>query len=95
MKGIIYCRVSSQEQVRGTSLENQQAVCEAYAQSKNISVERVFIERGESATAAARTELLKALDYCKDNKTRKPLLYGSLTAFLETQQITMAYKLNY
>jgi site-specific DNA recombinase len=68
MKGIIYCRVSSHDQVQGTSLENQRAACEAYAQNKNILIEEVFIEKGESATAATRTEFLKALDYCKDHK---------------------------
>src|SRR5262249_36767979 len=30
----------------------------------------IFVERGESATAANRTELLKALDYCRKNKGR-------------------------
>ncbi len=68
MKGIIYCRVSSHEQVQGTSLENQRSACEAYAHNKNIKIEEVFVERGESATAANRTEFIKALDYCRDHK---------------------------
>lgn len=68
MKGIIYCRVSSLEQVNGTSLENQREVCSKYATDKSIEVTEVFVEKGESATAATRTELLRALDYCRKHK---------------------------
>ncbi len=68
MKGIIYCRVSDPTQVSGTSLESQKEECLRYAKDKGIDIARIFIEKGESATAANRTELLKALDFCKDNK---------------------------
>lgn len=64
MKGIIYCRVSSHEQTQGTSLGNQQTACEEYARHKNITIEKIFVERGESATAANRAEFIKALEYC-------------------------------
>src|SRR3989338_2360762 len=67
-KGIIYCRVSSQDQTKGTSLEGQLKACEEYAKEKGIEVVETFIERGESATAANRTELIKALDLCRDYK---------------------------
>ena len=67
-KGIIYCRVSSHEQVQGTSLDNQKRACLEYATNKGIEVKEVFIEKGESATAANRTEFLKALDYCKNSE---------------------------
>jgi DNA invertase Pin-like site-specific DNA recombinase len=68
MKGIIYCRVSSKEQIDGTSLESQQAACREYAQSKNIEVLKVFIEQGESAKFADRTQLLELIDFCRKNK---------------------------
>jgi site-specific DNA recombinase len=68
MRGIIYCRVSSIDQVAGTSLENQREACLAYAREKDIEVSQLFIERGESATAATRTELIKALDYCRKHR---------------------------
>src|SRR3972149_304023 len=67
MNGIIYCRVSSLEQVQGTSLDNQRLSCLEYAKHKGIHILEVFDEKGESATAADRTELLKALDYCRKN----------------------------
>lgn len=75
MKGIIYCRVSSQEQVQGTSLHSQEEACLAFAKANHIEVVKVFIEKGESATAANRTELIKALDYCKEHK-------GEIGAFI-------------
>ncbi|MBI2582012.1 recombinase family protein, partial [Candidatus Woesearchaeota archaeon] len=67
-KGIIYVRVSSDTQTTGTSLEGQKEACLQYADGKSIKVTKIFIEKGESATAANRTELMKALDYCKENK---------------------------
>ena len=75
MKGIIYCRVSSQEQVSGTSLESQEKACREYAEQKGIQVLGVFVERGESATAANRTELIRVLDFCKERK-------GEVAAFI-------------
>jgi site-specific DNA recombinase len=66
--GIIYCRVSSAEQVDGTSLDTQQAACRAYCEQRNINVESVFIERGESAKTTDRTEFLSAIDTCKQAK---------------------------
>ena len=66
-KGIIYCRVSSSEQVENTSLESQERNCKEYAKRENIEVLQIFIERGESAKTANRTEFIKALNFC-DNK---------------------------
>src|SRR3990172_8765856 len=70
MKGIIYCRVSSLEQVNGTSLETQREACLKYASEKSIEIAETFVEKGESATAANRTELLRALDYCRTHKNQ-------------------------
>src|ERR1044071_1748172 len=67
MNGIIYCRVSSKEQIEGTSLESQELACREYAKSHGIQVLRVFVERGESAKFADRTQLLELIDFCKSN----------------------------
>jgi site-specific DNA recombinase len=67
-KGIIYCRVSSAEQVDGTSLDTQKQACLAYCQQHNITVDHVFIEKGESAKTTNRTQFLEAIDYCKQAK---------------------------
>ncbi len=66
--GIIYCRVSSSEQIEGTSLESQQRICEEYAKRENIKVLQIFIERGESAKTANRTEFIKAINFCTTKK---------------------------
>ncbi|MSU44944.1 recombinase family protein, partial [Candidatus Nomurabacteria bacterium] len=49
MKGIIYVRVSSEEQVKGTSLEFQEESCRKYCKDKSIEVIKVFREEGASA----------------------------------------------
>jgi site-specific DNA recombinase len=68
MKGVIYCRVSSKEQIEGTSLESQKVACREFAQSKKIDILKVFIEQGESAKFADRTQLLELIDFCRKNK---------------------------
>jgi site-specific DNA recombinase len=75
MNGIIYCRVSSKEQIEGTSLESQQAACHEYAHSKSITILKDFIEQGESAKFADRTQLLELIEFCRKNK-------GSVNAVL-------------
>jgi site-specific DNA recombinase len=81
MKGIIYCRVSSNDQVQGTSLENQRTACLQYAQNRGIEVKEIFIEEGESATAANREQFLKALDYCRDHKDIEAFIIWKLDRF--------------
>src|SRR5271169_1762407 len=68
MNGIIYCRVSSKEQIEGTSLESQETACREYAEAKHINVLRVFVEQGESAKFADRTQLVELIDFCRLNK---------------------------
>src|SRR2546428_12386570 len=68
MNGIIYCRVSSKEQIEGTSLESQELACREYARSKNIKILKLFVERGESAKFADRTQLIELIDFCRQNK---------------------------
>jgi DNA invertase Pin-like site-specific DNA recombinase len=74
-KGIIYVRVSSIDQTQGTSLDNQERACFEYAEKNGIEVVRTFIEKGESATAANRTEFLKALEFCRQHR-------GEMDAFI-------------
>jgi site-specific DNA recombinase len=70
MNGVIYCRVSSKEQTEGTSLEFQESACREYAQKHGINILRVFVERGESAKFADRTQLLALIDYCRAQRGR-------------------------
>lgn len=66
MNAVIYCRVSSKEQVGGTSLESQELACREYAARNHLDVAKVFVERGESAKFADRTQLLELLAFCRD-----------------------------
>jgi len=65
MNAVIYCRVSSKEQVEGTSLESQEIACKEYAVRHQLDAVRVFVERGESAKFADRPQLLEMLTFCK------------------------------
>ncbi len=64
-RGIIYCRVSSLEQVDGTSLGSQERMCREFAARQGIEVLETFIEKGESAKTANRTEFNKAILFCQ------------------------------
>ena len=70
MNGIIYCRVSSKEQIEGTSLESQALACQEYARQHHIDILKTFVERGESAKFADRTQLLEMLAFCGERKER-------------------------
>ncbi len=66
--GVIYVRVSSADQVQGTSLEMQERLCREYAQREGIEVLQVYIEQGESAKTVNRTQFQKALAFCATKK---------------------------
>ncbi len=68
--GIIYCRISSKEQVEGTSLESQEKVCQEYAEKQNIRILSIFLEKGESAKTADRTQFTKAIAMCSKKKPK-------------------------
>jgi site-specific DNA recombinase len=68
--GVIYCRVSTKEQIEGTSLESQEAACREYARQRNIKVLKTFVERGESAKFADRTQLIELIDFCRESKDK-------------------------
>ena len=64
---VIYCRVSSKEQVENLSLMTQEKGCREYCERNGITVVKVFVEEGESAKTQFRPEFQKMLKYCKDN----------------------------
>src|SRR3989338_1057251 len=67
---IIYCRVSSKDQVDGTSLESQERICREYAERQNMTVVKVYVEMGESAKTIDRTEFNKALLFVTNKKNK-------------------------
>ncbi len=75
---VIYVRVSTREQVdEGNSLVTQERLCKEYADKNNYTVVKTFIEKGESAKTADRTELKNLLSYCtnKNNKIEAVIVY--------------------
>ena len=74
MMAVIYIRVSSNEQVDGTSLEDQEEKCRRFCEEKGMDYV-IFREEGESAKTSDRTEFLRALEYCRKNK-------GKVSAFV-------------
>lgn len=68
-KAVIYCRVSTKEQAEeGNSLVTQEKVCREYALKNGYDVAAIFIEQGESAKTADRTELKKLMTFCSVKK---------------------------
>ncbi len=68
MKAIIYTRVSSDEQIKGTSLADQERRCTAYCEENGYEVQAVFREEGASAKTADRKELFSAMEFCRTHK---------------------------
>lgn len=68
MRAVIYCRVSTKEQTQNLSLETQESACRVYCEKQGLKIDRVFVEEGESAKTADRTELIKMLEYCRLKK---------------------------
>ncbi len=67
---IVYCRVSSKEQVEnGTGLITQEKECRKFIKREKLNLVRdPFIEEGESAKTANRTQLQKMLHYVGTHK---------------------------
>jgi len=68
MNAVIYCRVSTKEQVDNLSLPTQERESRRYCERAGYGVARVFVERGESAKTADRPQLLAMLEWCRKNK---------------------------
>ena len=75
---VIYIRVSSQEQVSGFSLDNQEKICREFASKNGEEVLGVFREEGESAKTADRTQLKLMMRFCETNRNKigKLIIYS-------------------
>jgi site-specific DNA recombinase len=67
-QAVIYTRVSSKDQVDNYSLSSQLTACTAYCEQNDFAIARVFVEEGESAKTADRTELQKLLTFCRERE---------------------------
>ena len=89
MKAVIYCRVSTKDQVLNLSLPTQRKACREYCERHGYTVAREFIEEGESAKTTARTQLQALLTYCRANKGKvgSPARLPNMPAGHETGRI--------
>ncbi len=67
-KAIIYTRVSTVEQTETESLRQQEKFCRDYAAKQDLEIDKVFVEAGESAKTADRTQLHAMLEYCQKSR---------------------------
>jgi site-specific DNA recombinase len=65
-QAVIYCRVSTVEQTQNHSLTTQEKACREYCLQHELDVSRVFVEEGESAKTADRTQLNALLAFALD-----------------------------
>ncbi len=65
-RAILYLRVSSGRQVDNTSLKGQETVCRKWCRDNGLVVDRIFIEKGESAKTADRTEFQAMFRYLSE-----------------------------
>lgn len=72
---VIYVRVSSDQQVKGQSLEAQEDVCRGFCKARGWEVKRVFIERGESAKTDDRPEFQAAMRYLRTERADNLVVY--------------------
>lgn len=68
LKGIIYYRVSTEDQAQnGVSLEQQKKACLEYALNHDIEIIKLFHDDGVSAKTVNRKGLQDLLSYCQKN----------------------------
>lgn len=67
---VVYCRVSTDEQVQNLSLPVQKQRTLAYCTHEGWPVVQVFRDEGESAKTTKREEFQRMLRYCHDPANR-------------------------
>ncbi len=76
----IYCRVSDARQVENFSLGTQEKTCREYAERIGSEVVAVFVDGGESAKTADRTQFQRGITFCREKQVDDFIVY-SLSRF--------------
>lgn len=78
MRAVLYCRVSTVEQVANLSLPTQEKACREYAAREGYEVAEVFVDRGESAKTTDRPEFQRLITFCRQHtgKVQAVIVYG-------------------
>jgi site-specific DNA recombinase len=86
LRAVIYCRVSSKDQVKNLSLPTQEKACRDYCAREGYEIARVFVEEGESAKTTNRTQLKELIAFCVEKKNRVDVLVvNSVNRFARDQ----------
>jgi len=64
-RAVLYCRVSTKDQVENLSLPTQEKACREWAARAGAEVAEVFVDRGESAKTADRPAFQAAIARCR------------------------------
>lgn len=71
-KAVIYCRVSSPDQVKnGHGLTSQEGRCRQFAKYRNLEVVEVFHEEGISGSLIDRPAMKRMLAYLRQHKNQQ------------------------
>jgi DNA invertase Pin-like site-specific DNA recombinase len=66
MNAVVYCRVSTKEQVQNLSLGTQQGRCVDFCTRNDWAVLKIFRDEGESAKTTDRTRFKEMLAFSKE-----------------------------
>lgn len=81
-RAVLYFRVSTKEQVENNSLTTQERICREFAQKNGYTIVQTFVEGGESAKTADRTELKKLMHFCASKKNNiSTVIYYKIDRF--------------
>ena len=93
MRAVIYCRVSTKEQVDNLSLSTQRQACEEYCRRHGFPILDVFVDKGESAKSADRPAFQKLLTYCRQHKGQVHfVVVYNLTRFAREKYVHFAVR---
>jgi site-specific DNA recombinase len=70
LTAVLYLRVSFRRQVEGTSLATQEATCREWCRRHGMTVDNLFVDRGESAKTTDRPAFQEMMRYLHRSKGR-------------------------
>ena len=91
---ILYCRVSSEEQKKGCSLQEQERQLRSYCDSKGYNVISVYEEDYSACDPNLnRPEMKKMYEYCKKNRGKvDKILFLRWDRYSRNGEFAFAYK---
>ena len=93
-KAVVYCRVSSEKQVReGNGLDSQEHRCREYAANLGLEVESVFRDEGISGSLFARPAMKGLIKYLDQHwQTKYVVIFDDLKRFARDVEVHIKLK---